>query len=221
MARGPHADRYADALRSIIEGTSTGDEAAYVSAAAALEGMAGTGELARGDEFYATACSALCYDVAGMRQDAVRMYRLLGGRYTGEFEYIVGSAAHARRLAEGLAALGVGDGGRSLATALDGARRWVRGQSGPDGELDHDSPDDYRLFFALLNLLCRFFKALGGPGSDGRARGLAERAGRFYDELLRYHPDPSLGFMVSLYLRLVEATYRRSVSGPGLAGGAG
>ena len=218
MEREPRADRYVGALRSIIDGTSTGDEAAYVSAAAALEDMAAA-ELARSDEFYATACSALCYDVAGMRRDAVRMYRLLGGRYSGEFEYIVGSAAHARRLAEGLAALGMGDGGRRLALALDGARSWVRGQAGPDGEFDHDSPDDYRLFFALLNLLCRFFGALRGPDSDGRARDLAERAGRFYDELLRYHPDPSLGFMVSLYLRLVESTYGRSVSRLGLAGG--
>lgn len=219
MAREPHADRYVGALRSIINGTSTGDEAAYASAAEALEDMADAGELARDEEFYATACSALCYDMAGMRRDAVRMYRLLGGRYSGEFEYIVGSAAHARRLAEGLEALGLGDGGRRLALALDGASSWVRSRAGPDGEFNHDSPDDYNLFFALLNLLCLFFKALRGPDSDGRASGLAERAGRLYDEILQYHPEPLLGFMVSLYLRLVEATYGRSVSRLGMAGG--
>lgn len=212
MARGSSADRHTEALRLIIDGTLTGDEEAYRGAAVALEDMADTGDLPRGDEFYATACSALCYDVVGMRRDAVRMYRLLGQRYSGEFEYIVGSAEHARRLAEGLAALGLGDGGRRLVPALDGARSWLRSQEEPGGGIDHDSPDDYNLFFALLNLLCRFFRALRGPDSDGEARDLAEKADGFHDDLLRYYPDPPLGFMVSLYLRLVKAVYGRSVS---------
>ena len=212
MARGSPADRHTEALRLIIDGTLTGDEEAYRGAAVALEDMADAGDLPRGDEFYATACSALCYDVVGMRRDAVRMYRLLGQRYSGEFEYIVGSAEHARRLVEGLAALGLGDGGRRLAPALDDVRSWLRGQEEPGGGIDHDSPDDYKLFFALLNLLCRFFRALRGPDSDGDARDLAEKADGFHDDLLRYYPDPPLGFMVSLYLRLVKAVYGRSVS---------
>ena len=212
MAQDVSADRYTEAMRQVVDGTLTGDEAAYTEAAAALEDMADAGELPRGDEFYATACSALCYDVAGMRRDAVRMYRLLGKRYSGEFEYIVGSAERARQLAEGLATLGMGDGGERLAFALDGTRRWLRGRATTGGEIDHDSPDDYNLFFALLNLLCRFFKALRGPDSDGVARGLAEKADGFYNDLLQYYPDPPLGLTVSLYLKLVKAVYRRSVS---------
>ena len=219
-ARDLHAGRYTNALRLMVDGTLTGDAAAYRAAAATLEDLAGAGVVPGGDEFYATAYSALCYDVAGMRQDAARMYGLLGPRYSGEFEYIVGSAWHARRLAEGLAALGMGDGGARLAPALDDARGWLRSRAGPGGSIGHDSPDDYNLFFALLNLLCRFFKAIGGPDPDGRARDLAEKAGGFYDDLVRYFPDPPLGLMVSLYLRLVEAEYGRSASGAGPVGGA-
>lgn len=219
-ARDLHAGRYTDALRLMVDGTLTADAAAYRAAAATFEDLAGAGVVPGGDEFYATAYSALCYDVAGMRQDAARMYGLLGSRYSGEFEYIVGSAGHARRLAEGLAALGMGDGGARLAPALDDARGWLRSRAGPGGSIGHDTPDDYNLFFALLNLLCRFFKAIGGPDPDGRARDLAEKAGGFYDDLVRYFPDPPLGLMVSLYLRLVEAEYGRSASGAGPVGGA-
>ena len=216
MARNPPADRYTDVLLSIVGGTLKGDEAGYVAAAGELEDMADASELPRGDEFYATVLSALCYDMAGMRGDAERLYRLFGQRYSGEFDYIVGSAAHARRLVEGLAMLGTGDGGRRLESSLVRARRWLRAKAGPGGKVDHDSPDDYDLFFALLELLCRFFEALGGPNSDGRARSLAERAGEFHDDLVWYCPDPPLGIIVGLYLRLVEATYGRSASRLGL-----
>ena len=147
----------------MVDGTLTADAAAYRAAAATFEDLAGAGVVPGGDEFYATAYSALCYDVAGMQQDAARMYGLLGPRYSGEFEYIVGSAGHARRLAEGLAALGMGDGGARLAPALDVVRGWLRSRAGPGGSIGHDTPDDYNLFFALLNLLCRFFKAIGAP----------------------------------------------------------
>ena len=208
-------------MQSIIDGTSTGNRASYEEAAVALEDMADAGELPRGDEFYATICSALCYDMARMRCDAVRMYRLLEQRYSGEFEYIVGSPAHSRRLVEGLALLGVGGGSGLLASALDETSRWLHAKASPERGIDHDSPDDYKLFFALLNLLCRFFEAPGRRGSDRSAKDLAERAGRFYNDLLRYFPDPPLGFMVSLYLRLVEATYDHSVSRLGLADGMG
>ena len=216
MARNHPADRYTDVLQSIVGGTLNGNEAGYVAAADELEDMADAGELPRGDEFYATVLSALCYDMAGMRSDAERMYRLFGQRYSGEFDYIVGSAAHARRLVEGLARLGTGDGGRLLESSLVRARRWLRAQAGPGGKVDHDSPDDYDLFFALLELLCRFFKSLMGPDSDGSARNLVKRAGGFHGDLLRYDPDPPLGIIVGLYLKLVEATYGRSVSRLGL-----
>ena len=94
-ARDLHAGRYTDALRLTVDGTLTGDAAAYRAAAATLEDLAGAGGVPGGDEFYATAYSALCYDVAGMRQDAARMYGLLGPRHSGEFEYIVGSGGGA------------------------------------------------------------------------------------------------------------------------------
>ena len=212
MARKSADDRYTDAMRAIIDGTVEGDSDAYRAAATALDDLAGAGELPRGDEFYATVFAALCYDIARMRGDAVRLYRLFGRRYSGQLEYVVGSAAHSRRLVEGLAMLGAGDGGRSLKSALADTDKWLRSQTGPGGKIDHDSPEDYRLFFALLSLLCRFFGALGGPDSDGIARDLAEKAGRFHDDLLRYSPDYNMEFMVSLYLRLVEATYEHSAA---------
>lgn len=212
MGQMPSADRYTEALGEIIEGTVTGDEASYVAAGIALEDVSSTGELPRNDEFYATVYSALCYDIAGMRSDAVRMYRLIERRYSGEFEYITLSAAHSRRLVKALAALGTGDGGRSLTLALDGAHEWLYAKASPGRKIDHASPDDYQLFFALLNLLRQFFEALKRPDSDGIARNLAKMASGFYDDLVQYHPEPLLGFTVSLYLRLVEATYRRSVA---------
>lgn len=211
-------DGYTEALHSIIDGTSTGNIESYREAAVALEDLADAGDLPRGDEFYATACSALCYDIARMRFDAARMYGLLEQRHSGEFEYIVGSAAHSKRLVRGLAALGMGDGCELLTSALDDTCKWLNAQASPKGGIDHDSPDDYKIFFALLNLLCQFFKALEGSDPGGGARDLAKRAGRFYDDLLRYYPDPPLGFMVSLYLRLVESTYEHSAPGLGLAG---
>ena len=60
----------------------------------------------------------------------------------------------------------------------------------------------------------------GGPDLDGRARDLAEKAGGFYDDLVRRFPDPPLGLVVSLYPRLVEAEYGRSASGAGPGNGA-
>ena len=114
----------------------------------------------------------------------------------------------------------MGDGGARLAPALDDARGWLRSRAGPGGSIGHDSPDDYNLFFALLNPLCRFFKAIGGPDQDGRARDLAEKAGGLCDDLVRHFPDLPLGLMVSLYLRLVEAEYERSASGAGPGNGA-
>lgn len=213
MERGRSGDRYADAMRTIIEAASTGSKAEYRAAAAALDDMAAAGEIPRGDEFYATVCSALCYDIAGMRGDAVRMYRLLEQRYAGEFEYIVRSPAHAMRLVRGLASLGTGDGGSLLSAAVGGASKWMLSQAAPGGSVEHDTPDDYNVFMATAMLLCRFYEALRGPDSDGKARDLAKRAGSMYDELLQYYPDPPLGFMASLYLRLIESTYERSVAG--------
>lgn len=220
MDRTPAADKYADAMGRIIDGISTGDEESYAAAAAALEEISGTGEMPRGDEFYATVFSALCYDLAGMRRGAARMYGLFEGRYSGELEYVTLSAAHSRRLVGGMAALGAGDGGRSLALALDDAHEWLYSKASSEGKIDHLSPDDYRLFFALLSLLRRFFRALRGSDPGGSARELARTASGFYDDLVRYHPEPLLGFMVSLYLRLIEATYERAVARLGLGDGA-
>ena len=216
MARTPATDKYADAMGRIIDGISTGDEASYAAAAAALEEISGTGELPRGNEFYATVFSALCYDLAGMRRGAARMYGLFEGRYSGELEYVTLSAAHSRRLVGGMAALGAGDGGMRLALALDDAHEWLRSKASSEGKIDHPSPDDYRLFFALLSLLRRFFRALRGSEPGGSARELARTASGFYDDLVRYDPEPLLGFMVSLYLRLIEATYERAVARLGL-----
>ena len=199
-------------MRTIIEAASTGSKAEYRAAAAALDDMAAAGEIPRGDEFYATVCSALCYDIAGMRGDAVRMYRLLEKRYTGEFEYIVRSPAHAMRLVRGLASLGMGDGGRLLSAAVGGASEWILSQAPPGSPVEHDTPDDYNVFMATVMLLCRFYEALRGPDSDGKAKDLAQKAGSIYDELLQYYPDPPLGFMASLYLRLIEATYERAAA---------
>ena len=125
--------RYTGALRAIVDATSTESREGYRKAAEALDEMTAAGEIPRGGEFYATVCSALCYDMAGMRGDAARMYGLFEKRYSGEFEYIVGSAAHSERLVGGMASLGAGDGGRRLSSALDGARRRLLSQAAPGG----------------------------------------------------------------------------------------
>lgn len=212
MVRGRSGDRYADAMRIIVEAASTGDRAGYRAAAVALDGATAAGELC-GDEFYATVCSALCYDIAGRRGDAVRMYRLFEQRYSGEFEYIVRSPARALRLVRGMASLGMGDGGRLLSAAVEDAGEWILAQAAPGSLVEHDTPDDYNVFMATAVLLCRFYGALKSPDSDGKAGELAKRAGSIYDELLHYYPDPPLGFMASLYLRLIEAMYERSPAG--------
>lgn len=212
MERRQGGDWYAEAMRPLLGDASTGNRAAYRAAAASLDDMSGTGELPRGDEFYATACSALCYDIAGMRDDAVRMYRFFGKRYTDEFEYIVRSPAHAARLAKGMASLGMGDGGRLLSAAMSDASDWILAQAAPGGSVEHDTPDDYNVFMATVMLLCRFYESLRSPDPGGNAGELAKKAGRFYDDLLHYWPDPSLGLMASLYLRLIEATYERAVA---------
>lgn len=220
MERGQGLALYLESLRAITD-AALGDVTKYGAAAAALDDAAGSGELPRGHEFYATACSALCYDMAGMRADAVRMYGLLEQRYAGEFEYIVRSPEHAGRLVGGLASLGMGDGGRLLSSALAGAVEWIA-RSASGNRVEHDTPDDYNVLMATVELLCEFYESLGDPGSDGRAGDLAKRAGMFDDDLLHYYPDPPLGFMASLCLRLIEATHERSMTGgPGTAGGAG
>lgn len=218
MERRQSGDRYVDALRTITDATLTGNRDEYKAAAAAFDDVSGSGGLPRGDEFYATACSALCYDIGGMRGDAVRMYRLFEQRYTGEFDYIVRSPAHSARLVKGLASLGMGDGGRLLSTAVSGAREWILAQAAPGSPVEHDTPDDYDVFMSTVMLLCEFYGSLRGPGSVEKAEELAKRAGRFYDDLLHYYPDPPLGFMASLYLRLVESTYRHSVARLGIRG---
>ena len=213
-------DLYIEGLRTVVDATSTGDRAKYREAAAVLDDAADAAEPRRGDKFYATVCSAVCYDIAGMRGDAVRMYRLFEQRYAGEFEYIVRSGAHAARLARGLASLGMGDGGRLLSAAVGEASEWILAQAAPEGTIEHDTPDDYNMFMDTVILLCRFYESLGGPDSDGKARELAKKAGRMYDGFVQYYPDPSLGLAAGLYLRLIEATYERSAAGPGIADGA-
>lgn len=49
MAHGSPPDEYTGAMRSIINGTSTGDMSSYREAAAALEDLADAGDLPRGD----------------------------------------------------------------------------------------------------------------------------------------------------------------------------
>ena len=221
LERGLGNKWFAGASRAIIDATSTGNREAYRAAAAALDDAAAAGGLPRGEEFYATACSAPCYDIAGMRGDAVRMYRLLGPRCAGELDYIVRSPAHAARLVEGLASLGAGDGVRSLSSAVGGASRWILARAAPGRPVEHDAPDDCNLFMATVRLLSELHESLGGPGSDGVAGGLAGKAGRHYGELVHFCPGPPPGFMASLYLRLIEATYERSAAGLGIGGGAG
>ena len=207
-------DRYVEALRTITGAAlGPGDGTEYGAAAAALDDAAGSGELPRGHEFYATACSALCCDMAGMRADAVRMCGLLERRCAGEFECIVRSPEHTGRLVRGLASLGMGDGGRLPSVAVDGAVEWMLSQAPPGGPVEHDAPDDYNVIMATAHPPCEFYESLGGPGSDGRAREPAKRAGMFDDDLLHYYPDPPLGFMASLCLRLIEAADEHSMAG--------
>ena len=215
---GPPPDPYGKALLDMVKAVSDRDGGgeAYAEVADALEGLLDHGDVPAGMLFYTCMYSALCHDIAGNAGRAERMYGRMERAYAGEFDGIVGSQKHARRLAAGLADLGRRQHDE-FSAALSCAVEWIKAvESRTGGPIEHDRDDEYAVFMSVLILLDDFFASMSDADADAaRIAGFAREADERYRELELLDLDPLVDFMACLCLRLVRACSGRSVAALG------
>ena len=186
---------------------------AYAEAADALDGLLDQGNVPAGMLFYTCMYSALCHDIAGDAGRAERMYGRMERAYAGEFDGIVGSQKHARRLAAGLADLGRRRRDK-FSAALSCTVEWIKAvESRTGGPIEHDRDDEYAAFMSVLILLDDFFASMAdAEAGAAKIAGFAREADERYAELELLDLDPLVDFMACLCLRLVKACSGRSVA---------
>lgn len=219
-AAAPRGDPspYASALLSMVRGIEGREDAEYLKAAGSLEALVERGDIPANLSYYATVYSALCYDIAGARGGAERMYMKMDARYGGEMERIIPSRTHAERLARGLSMLGRRKAG-AFSRALSEAIEWIKAvESETGGPIMHDNADDYTVMLSSMALLDDFFAALTGPGEGDATGRLARAASEQYGELHMFDLSPQVALMARLYLQLIRAASERAVAALGIGG---
>ena len=215
---GPPPDPYGKALLDMVKAVSDrdGGSEAYAEAADALEGLLDHGDVPAGMLFYTCMYSALCHDIAGSADRAERMYGRMERAYAGEFDSIVGSQKHARRLVAGLADLGRRRHDK-FSAALSCTVEWIKAvESRTGGPIEHDRDDEYAVFMSVLILLDDFFASMSDADADAaRIASFAREADKRYRELELFDLEPPIDFMACLCLRLVKACSGRSVAALG------